>query len=515
MKIQILFFILFFILSPLLSQTSLEQIGLSHGPYQVGFKHYTAYDSTRLYSRILDYSKQKNPRPIPISIWYPSDQSVNGLTSLAIRDYVRILAAEEEWEHLPDYYLLEWFRDLPNTPQNQLHLLEKSRAFLDLAWSNGGFPVVIYSPSYQASSIENFALFEYLASHGYVVISSPSRGTDMRYLEGGTVKELETQARDLEFLINKATQMPGVDPKKIAAMGFSFGGMSNVLSQTRDNRIKAVVSLDGSIKYAYPILQESPFFRIEKANVPFIHMAQKDIPKEVLESDNLDESLNSEFLFFDKLDQNDAYQLKFEYMTHPYFSTFGILFGTRDPRQDHADSLIMESYALVAEYTLNFLNAYLLNQAQAITFMKSSPDENGIGEGYLTIKQNQITQKAPFDFSDFNDLVRGYKYVSINETYDSLITIHPDLELPEGKLNSLGLQLLYNKETTPKSIRVFEFATRIYPNSANLFDSLGEAYLYQGDTIAAILNYKKSLELNPQNENARVVLKRLEGADKK
>ncbi|WP_075351959.1 dienelactone hydrolase family protein [Algoriphagus marinus] len=513
MKTLLATFILLLTFNPLFAQTSLHEIGLSNGPYAVGFTHYTSHDSTRLYSRILDYTKEKIPRPITTSIWYPSEEKVNGLSPVTVKDYVRILAEEEEWEYLPDYYLLDWFRDLPNSPQNQQHLIEKSTAYFDLTWSDGSHPTVIYSPSYQASSVENFALCEYLASHGYVVISSPSRGADTRYLEGGTVKELETQARDIEFLIDKAIQIPSVNPKKIAAMGFSFGGLSNVLSQTRDNRIKAVVSLDGSIKYAYKTLQESLFFKIENANVPFIHMAQKDIPKEVLKSDNLDESLNNEFAFFEELSQNDAFQLKFLHMTHSYFSTFGLLFGNRDPRQDHADSLIMESYGIVAEYTLNFLNAYLQNQSEAIQYLNSSPEENKIGTGYLTIKRNEITKKASFDFSDFNDLTKADDYISINETYDSLKSIYPDLELPEGKLNYLGLQLLYNRETTPKSIRVFEFATQIYPTSANLFDSLGEAYLYQGDTSMSIVNYQKSLDLNPQNENAATVLKRLKGVN--
>ncbi len=514
MKNQVVRFILFFAINPLFAQTSLEEIELSKGPFQVGFTHFTSYDSTRVYSRIFDYTNEKTPRPIPISIWYPSKQEVNGLNPLTVKDYVRIQAEEEEWEHLPDYHLLNWFQYIPNTPQNEKHLTEKSKAYYDLKWSEGSYPAVIYSPGYEASSIENFALCEYLASHGYVVISSQSRGSETRFMEGATGKDLETQARDIEFLIEKTIQLPRIDPEKIASMGFSFGGMSNVLSQTRDDRIKALISIDGSVKYAYQTLQASPFFRIEKANVPFIHMAQKDIPQEVLESDNIDPSLNTEFLFFEELTQNDAFQLKFQHLTHSYFSTMGILFGTRDPRQDHTDSLIMESYSDVANYTLNFLNAYLLNQEDAIDFMKSSPEKNGIGDGFLTIKRNQITPAANFGFSDFNDLTRANGYTSLEVMYDSLKTSYPELELPEFKLNYLGLQLLYNKETTEQSIRIFEFATSIYSSSANLFDSLGEAYLFKGDTANAILNYKKSLDLNPQNEAAELLIKRLKPTKK-
>jgi tetratricopeptide (TPR) repeat protein len=59
-------------------------------------------------------------------------------------------------------------------------------------------------------------------------------------------------------------------------------------------------------------------------------------------------------------------------------------------------------------------------------------------------------------------------------------------------------------------VEIFRLNVEQFPMDANVYDSLGEAYLKQGDKALAIENYKKSLDLNPQNENARDVLKRLE-----
>lgn len=84
---------------------------------------------------------------------------------------------------------------------------------------------------------------------------------------------------------------------------------------------------------------------------------------------------------------------------------------------------------------------------------------------------------------------------------------HPSFEIPEGNLNTLGLQLVFNPATPSQGIRVFLFALGLYPNSANLYDSLGEGYLYLGEKENAIASFEKSLELYPQNENA---IKRLE-----
>ena len=52
----------------------------------------------------------------------------------------------------------------------------------------------------------------------------------------------------------------------------------------------------------------------------------------------------------------------------------------------------------------------------------------------------------------------------------------------------------------------------LFPISANTFDNLGEANLKDGQIKLAIENYKKSLELNPNNTNAMKILKSLKTA---
>ena len=73
----------------------------------------------------------------------------------------------------------------------------------------------------------------------------------------------------------------------------------------------------------------------------------------------------------------------------------------------------------------------------------------------------------------------------------------------------LGLQLSFDPLQNEQGINVFLLALYIYPRSANLYDSLAEAYLYKKDFQNAIVNFKKSLELNPENQNAIDRLKQL------
>lgn len=281
------------------AQVSFSKLSLPYGKYDIGFKHYTRYDNTRTYERLGDWNKKATARPIPVSLWFPSQKQTQN-SQMNIGDYMVILKEEEEWEVLPNERILEWFY-YSNSDKNKSHLKEKVKAIKNTKPLQNKFPIVVYSPSYQASSVENFALCEFLASHGFIVISSPSRGTENRFLEGGTTRDIETQARDIQFLINEVGNQSFADINKIAVMGFSFGGMSNVLAQMMDKRVKAIICLDGSIKYQFQKIQASPYFDLSKVDVPFIFMSQKDIPAQVMQEDKIDSTLNTKFEFYDSI----------------------------------------------------------------------------------------------------------------------------------------------------------------------------------------------------------------------
>jgi len=78
----------------------------------------------------------------------------------------------------------------------------------------------------------------------------------------------------------------------------------------------------------------------------------------------------------------------------------------------------------------------------------------------------------------------------------------------EEELNGLGYRLIRTKKYK-EAIRIFELNVEAYPRSSNVYDSLGEAYMDDGNKAAAIRNYQKSLELNAKNGNAVVMLQKL------
>src|SRR5262249_35719727 len=80
--------------------------------------------------------------------------------------------------------------------------------------------------------------------------------------------------------------------------------------------------------------------------------------------------------------------------------------------------------------------------------------------------------------------------------------------IPEGSVNSVGYHLLGQKRAAD-AIRIFELNVSLHPQSANAYDSLGEAFLESGDKPRAIQNYEKSLALDPRNSNAAAQLAKL------
>jgi hypothetical protein len=84
----------------------------------------------------------------------------------------------------------------------------------------------------------------------------------------------------------------------------------------------------------------------------------------------------------------------------------------------------------------------------------------------------------------------------------------------ENELNLYGYQLL-GQNNFDKAIEMLTLNTTRHPESANAFDSLGEAYALKGDSKNAIKYFKKSLSMNPApavKANSEKYLKQLGGS---
>ncbi len=82
----------------------------------------------------------------------------------------------------------------------------------------------------------------------------------------------------------------------------------------------------------------------------------------------------------------------------------------------------------------------------------------------------------------------------------------------EAAVNRLGYRFLGEREVDA-AVVAFALNVEAFPDSWNVHDSLGEAYMVRGDRELAIASYERSIELNPGNANGVEMLKRLRSED--
>jgi tetratricopeptide (TPR) repeat protein len=82
----------------------------------------------------------------------------------------------------------------------------------------------------------------------------------------------------------------------------------------------------------------------------------------------------------------------------------------------------------------------------------------------------------------------------------------------ERLMNEAGYFLL-GEGLVPEAIQIFKLNVEAYPESGNVYDSLGEAYMVAGEKELAIENYEKALKIDPDNSNAVRMLERLQEPD--
>jgi len=86
-------------------------------------------------------------------------------------------------------------------------------------------------------------------------------------------------------------------------------------------------------------------------------------------------------------------------------------------------------------------------------------------------------------------------YKSLSEKYSY------EIETPEYTINGLGYYYLGKKENIDKAIKVFKENVKRFPESANVYDSLGEAFEKNNHTEKAEKNYKKAVEIAEKEEH--------------
>ena len=213
---------------------------LKPGPYAVGFGLRWETDPSRTYGLEKD-GVTKKPRPIPVGVWYPARRSPT--EHMQVADYFDMRSKQVQFDELANR-LNKQMRDVlaqsmgDPTAVNRFLSMRTSATF-DAPPAKGQFPVVIYCPG--GSYEEDFVLFEYLASSGYVVLST----SDSDDPAVPRVFSYMTPRRDMYFLHRFATLLGNADASRVASMGYAYGA-ANALAWAAepDTPLDAVIAFE-------------------------------------------------------------------------------------------------------------------------------------------------------------------------------------------------------------------------------------------------------------------------------
>jgi len=102
---------------------------------------------------------------------------------------------------------------------------------------------------------------------------------------------------------------------------------------------------------------------------------------------------------------------------------------------------------------------------------------------------------------------RGFEHAIA--VFQELKSKDADFQPLENDLNDWAYRMMNGGGKPTEALEIFKLNVFLYPNSANVYDSVAEAYANNGNRELAISNYKRSLELDPKNTNAAQQLKKL------
>ncbi|RZA32458.1 MAG: alpha/beta fold hydrolase [Lysobacteraceae bacterium] len=487
----------------------------SPGPYAVGVKLVQQYDHTRQFKTRVDMmtgepTTGERARPMQALVWYPA---ARGGKPLNFRDYLATIATEGDItldaagikrqldariEGHAGKRREAWTRELAKP-------MLAVRDARPLVPGSGSFPVVIYAPSLSASAMENSDLCELLASHGYVVLASPSMGPHTRPMTTD-LEGLETQAADIAWLIGHARTLPQADTGKVAVVGFSWGGLANVLAAAKDDRIKAIVSLDGSVRGTREWVDggkdAAQYVTPARVAVPMLFVGRRP---ETIEELNRAE-VDTRFSFLNTLRYSDLTIATMLPMKHMDFSSYSVRAGREGSFGDYTRAEIALAHSWAARYALRFLDAVLKGDAGGLAFLNNTPAANGAPPHTILLDARRNGGKTPPTLEHFVARLASAGFDHAIPVYKQFAAQGAQFKLGPNEIYGWGSEL-DKRERYAQAREVFRLGTHLHPDEVYMFDGLAEMQAKTGQTAEAARSYRRVLDLNPQHALAATFLK--------
>lgn len=469
---------------------------LEPGPYAAGFRTYELYDLNRTVLSKYDYFgtpvEGKRTRPLQICVWYPAKP---------IDDAQKMIMGEYNFPYPQNNEFIDYLSEIQNREIGRLQAILRGdqglvldmmnfevNAFSGIPPAEGKFKLIIYGPDFRKGILENSGLFEYLAGNGFVVATVHSLGT-FELNPGENPVDLETLVRDMEFELAYMKNQPYVDTEKIGVLGYGAGAAAALLLQMRNSDIDAVACMEGTFDNdsISEILRRNPYFSINRMDVPLLHLYKES-------ESPVESGLLKEIRF------SPRYVVKFASEYDALLTTYELIASLKRDSTGQFSRQNIDGYKTSSQYFLNFYGAYLSEDNPSENFLEANPVENDIEAGALIVTVLPADEAPPTEAQFMNIIVERGVETAI-QLYRKFKPSNPEhIFFREANINVLGYQYLQTGRVQ-EALSLLELNTEAFPTSANTWDSYGEACMATGDYPKALENYKKALEILPQDTN--------------
>ena len=464
--------------------------GLEYGSHTVGFKVISTKDFSRPYKTGKDSSFI--PRPMQMGIWYPATSDKTGSTI----HFGYLLALENSDETLervdptlvtkPSEKYEQYF------PPEELDLVfnKPMHSKLNASAQKGNFPIIIYGSSQGSSGYDNAMLCEQIASHGFIVVTVASKGAYSRQMPFNT-EGAEAQARDLEFLFGQMYTYPNADEHNIGTVGFSFGGLNMVTFSLKNTRVKAMVSLDGSISSpsGVEILNSYSYLNVKNFNSNFLGFLG-------------DKSTINNFPIIDQAFLSDMYLLKLSKLNHPDFSSFNLMIHERP-------DYVHKAYVDMANLTVKFLNHNFKND---LAFDRAIA--NYSKDIYSGVKQKKSKGTPTISKEEYINYIKENGIEEGIQIYYETKSNFPEYQLFDyDPFRDIGFMKMMEKDYKG-AIKVYKVLLEEFPDNPDSYRRLGEAYMHIGNFSKARKLINNGLKLDPKSPAMNDILRLINEKDK-
>lgn len=253
MKLSVLVFVIAVMIAPFArtGEATVYKVPdpLAAGPFPVGVTSTVFIDK----SRTDNFTKE--PRTLVTEIWYPATDDARQKPKNKYSDFIPAEARTQ----IDALMKLGFKTSLDELDKNFLN-----DSVRDADVRKGRFPLIVFSHGNGGTRTQNTFWCDYLASHGYIVVSADHtanaratiiKGRVIPYQASERENSAKDRPRDVSFLLDQMIawdkgadkRFTGrIDTDRACAAGMSFGSYTAIVVADQDPRFKAAVAMSGA-----------------------------------------------------------------------------------------------------------------------------------------------------------------------------------------------------------------------------------------------------------------------------